>query len=321
MTTRLLVPLGVCAAVLAGCGVAKAPVRSAPASATQSAAGRSVSPPTTSEPPVEINPSQGGNLLPAGTIVNGHVTRPIILDGGTLRIEPSPSALSPTVTLQQADSVVKAAQTYTPGTLDPADVGLGIVDLAASVSGGLPPYSNRFAWVAILGPQSQVAISCPGVTGGNSGPATPSAQVVLIDARTGADVLDYRSRGNGPCGGPITGPSVQRAQEVISIPWTGVGETPVSKQQLHQLFPPTANVPDRDVNWVIRYTVPRCATVRDSGVYDRTGPSQPILYVEVHVPISPPAACTPSKTVTQDFGPETVPISQAQHAPTGTRSL
>jgi hypothetical protein len=272
--------------------------------------------------PVNLNPSTPGSLLPRGTIVDGRVLRPIIIDGGALRIDPAPSTLSATFTLEQARSVVKAAQTHDQGTVlqstaSQADVGFGVVDLADKLSVGLPAYSDRPAWVAILKPRSATMYCPPTSASSTSGSATPVVDVVLLDAQTGTDVLDYRSRGSGPCGGQITGPSIQRAQEIISIPWISVGESPLTQKQVQQ-FPPNANLSNSAVNWTIQYTVPRCATIFDSpGIYEPTGPNNPVLYVDAQRPITPPSSCPPARTVTNTFGPETTSLSQAKHGPTG----
>jgi hypothetical protein len=258
-----------------------------------------------------------GAVLPPGTIVGGRVARPIIIDGGTLTIDPAPTTMSPAVTLEQATALAKAAQTYASGASEAADIGFGVVDVATSLSNGLPSYRYRPAWVALWGPQTEASVSCPGSANGSPTPPTPTIQVVLIDSQTAGDVLDYRSRGSGPCAGQITGPSVQRAEENVSIPWTAVGETSVSQEQLHRIFPPTANLPKSAVSWMIRYTIPRCASVPATGVYDTAGTAHPVLYVQAQVPISPPSSCAPAKAVTQSFGPETVAINQVGHAPTG----
>ena len=274
-------------------------------------------PQPTDTSPVEVSPSIGYPILPAGVIVDGRVVRPILVDDGTLTVEPASSRVSPAVTLEQAEQIAKAAQTYSSGPIDAFNIGFGIVDLSTSVSNGLPAYSGRPAWVALWGPQSEVGVSCPAV-GSDSSPLTPTVQVVLIDSQTGGDVLQYRSNGNSPCGGPLIGPSVGRALENISIPWTALGETSISQEQLRRLFPPSPNLPQNAVSWTIRYTLPPCASEPATGVFD-SSTDHPILYIEAQLPISPPPSCSPAKTVTQDWGPETTPINKVGHAPTGIR--
>ena len=267
--------------------------------------------------PVEVSPSADGTLLPPDAIVNGRVARPIIVDGGTLTIDPVPESMSPVVTQDHAAEIVQAAQTYTSGVADPAEIGFGLADLDTSLSNGLPSYTSRPAWFGLWGPRTEAGVSCPGATGGITTPPVPTLHVVLLDSQTAGDVLEYRSRGSSPCGGQISGPSVQRAQQNISLPWTAIGETPMSQQQLRRLFPPTANLPKHPVSWIIRYTVPPCASNPETGVFDTAGTNLPVLYVEVLVPISAPPSCASAKTITQSWGPETVPITQVSHARTG----
>jgi hypothetical protein len=273
--------------------------------------------PLSPAPPVELVPPSTSTALPAGTIIGGRFTRAITLDGGALIIEPPPASTSAKFPIEQADQIIGAAQPYNPGKFTPGDTGLGIVDLADSVAPGLPAYTDRAAWIAVVGPDTNAAVSCPGASGGIA--PVPTVDVIIVDAQSGGDVLDYRSKGNGPCGGTLTGPSAKRAEETVSIPWTAVGDQPVSEQQFHQLFPPNAVMPKGEETWVITYTIPRCAMLFDSpGIYEQT---TPVLYIEVQEPISPPATCAPSKTVTQSFGPEDVPVSEAGHAPTGVDAL
>lgn len=266
--------------------------------------------------PVRVDPSQPGALLPAGTIVDQRVARPIILDGGALRIDPAPATVSAAFTLKKALSVAQAA---TAGAVHKADLDFGIMHLAGALTAGLPSYNGVAAWVAIRGPQS-VEVSCLPTRRTTQHSFRPRVEVLLMDAQTGGDVLDYVSRGTGPCGGRVGGPSVQRAKESLSIPWTAVGETPVSEQELHELVPPGATLPTGRVNWTIRYTVPRCTASVAPEVDDPLN-REPTLWVRGERPVSPPASCTPANTITRTWGPESVPIAKVRHAPTGIKGL
>jgi hypothetical protein len=263
---------------------------------------------------VTLNAAARGGLLPSGTFMDRRVARPIAVDRGALRIDPPPMSQSPVVPFEQANAIVNAARSYDQGIVVPADIGFGIVYVNDAFSAGLPPYSGRSAWVAVLAPPPSGGADC--VAGG--GAVEPRAHVVIIDAETGDDVLDYQTRGTGPCGGIVNGPTVQRAQEITSLAWIGVGQRPVTAQQTQRIFPPGVTVPAGAVNWVLRSTIPPCGSITASGVDYPSGLSTlPALYVDAQVPIDQPSSCPPAKTVTTTLGPENTPISQVQHAPTG----
>ena len=256
-------------------------------------------------------------------IANHRLVHTVRLDGGKLILGP-PQNSDASISLNRAQRIVAEALTGSPGSYNPALVAVGRVTLNESTT-GLPLYTNRLAWVALIGPQ--MAFSCLGSFSGESYATRPlSFDVVLLDAGSGGAVLQYRTRGVGLCGGTIEGPAVQRATEILSLPWTAIGQTPVTQQQIQRLVPP--NAPNAAsaaatlksaVNWVIRYTIPACGTQFDSGVY-MINPTKPILYIDASVPISPPSHCSPARTVNTTWGPEDVGISQAGHAPVGLAS-
>jgi hypothetical protein len=241
------------------------------------------------------------------------VVRPIVVDNGALRIVPAPPAQPARLSFQSAYKTVKAAQTYDQGTFIAADVGYGDVSLSTALTKKLPDYQSRYAWVAFLGPQK--AFSCAAYGGGV---LQPAFHVIIVDARTGKAVLDYRSRGTGPCGGKVTGPVVQRAEEILSLRWRALADQPVTAAQAHQLNAPGGTFAPNSVNWVISYTIPRCGKAADNGLYYLSGLGEPpTLYVDAQVPIDPSRSCARSRVVTTTFGPERTPASTARHAPTG----
>jgi len=252
-----------------------------------------------------------GSGLPVSAVSGHRVVRQISFDEGDLVIDP-PRTAHALVTLGHAEKIVAAAMTASPGSYNPALVALGRVTLRHEAA-GLPRYAGRLAWVALVGPQ--VGISCPGMMTGGSGPeAAPSVSVVILDAQSADAVLHYRSRGAGPCGGPAVGPTLERAAEVLSVPWTAMGEHAVAPGS--SPFPPGAPVPPHQVDWVIRYTIPACGTQFDSGTY-AFPPGTVTLYIDVTVPISAPARCAAARTITTTWGPESVDIGQARHGPVG----
>jgi hypothetical protein len=77
------------------------------------------------------------------------------------------------------------------------------------------------AWVGIAWDEPQ---TCPGST--TTVPASSSGggyTAIVIDARTGHDVLAYASGGSAPCGGAAASPVVTAPDELVSVAWQPVG--------------------------------------------------------------------------------------------------
>ncbi|MGH9018731.1 MAG: hypothetical protein ACRDY1_13360, partial [Acidimicrobiales bacterium] len=99
----------------------------------------------------------------------------------------------------------------------------------------LPSYHHRLAWVGIVW---GTTTTCPG-TGTNTTGSTTTAPLssaatvyvaVVIDARTGRQVLAYQSGGASPCTGASEAPAVTRPDELLSVPWTIVGSASTAVQ-------------------------------------------------------------------------------------------
>jgi hypothetical protein len=238
-------------------------------------------------------------------VVDGRFTRELVVDEGTLVVQPAAAGTVPVVTLSIARTLVGAAQSGEGEAWQAAQViGFGIVSIDTSITKGLPSYDKRAAWVALV-PGS------PDVRFAAATAPQPSFEMIVLDADSGADVLVYRTAGLGLCGGPadctpvLHGPSVEAATEIVSVPWTATQR------------PDPYNTGRLD--WVVSYNLPSCAVIFDSpGVYWTRGVGGPVdLYVDLEEPMDPARSCPPPHLGVSVFGPETTPISQVGHAPLG----
>ena len=85
----------------------------------------------------------------------------------------------------------------------------------------LPSYRHRLAWVGIVWGAAE---TCTGSTTTHPASAPDTTYIaVLIDARTGHQVLVYRSGGRNPCGGGTRSPRVTEPNELLSVAWQPVG--------------------------------------------------------------------------------------------------
>jgi hypothetical protein len=256
-------------------------------------------------PPVVLSAAKGETRLPKNLVIKERFTRPLSVDGGKLVVTPLPPNMSPAVPLSQARRVLAAAESgegdgWRPGRL----LGLGLVSINPALTRGLPRYERRPAWVA-LALQSGAAYAAM------SASPRPFFELIVFDAEHGDDVLVYHGAGLGicvslsGCRSVVSRPRVFPASEIFSVPWRAVTERP---------DPYSAG----RVDWVISYTVPRCASVFDSpGIY-WTGEienSHVVLYIDVEEPMVPELSCSPARVVTSEFGPEATPLSKVGHAP------
>ncbi|HUE59410.1 MAG TPA: hypothetical protein VMO88_07485 [Acidimicrobiales bacterium] len=226
--------------------------------------------------------------VPSAAVANHRVVKDIVLDGGAFTAN-SPGDAKARYSLSRAEKLVLAASTAVHETGSPALVALGRVTLSLKRQGGLPSYRDRLAWIGVM--SSNQSVSCaPSPPGSGSVRVlyAPYFFVVLLDAQTGKDVVDYRTRGTPNCGGEVTGPRVLRADELLSVPWTAEGEQ-------------------------LGYTIPACARLYMQGGYG-WGPET--MFIDVEGPIDPPPHCSPARTVawTSPAG------SEMAHAPTGLTS-
>ncbi|BEP14626.1 hypothetical protein acdb102_29370 [Acidothermaceae bacterium B102] len=161
------------------------------------------------------------------------VTSTWSLDSGSITVAPPPAGFSPTVSELQAGcqlafaSRTNGTMTIAQGKLELATV---TVDPVRSHAGsGVPAYQHRVSWVLVTAP-AYVASSCP--TGGPSLAADPTVradpyELLLVDARTGDDMLAYGERASSSC--PQFGPvpsSVGTPMQRRSLAWTLVSRSP-----------------------------------------------------------------------------------------------
>ena len=191
-----------------------------------------------------------------GAASNGRFTRGVTLDAGNLAISPPPKTARPAISAKLAECNLRAALTdegfpveyeiqlggltFGLATVSVRDSLLTGHSTMQGISGtGLPhppklhPYHQRLAWVAIT--QPSIVSSCPSMpsqpvhstpTPTPKVPKLPGFQVLVIDANTGADGLDYAAARNENCFAGIQTPSLTPAVEDVSIPWTLVSRNP-----------------------------------------------------------------------------------------------
>ena len=107
----------------------------------------------------------------------------------------------------------------------------------------------------------------------------------------------------------MEGPFVHRAYEVVSVPWTKVGQ---ASAQAPPELPPGAPPPMGVEEWLVRYTMPPCGDNWDSGGYYQASRLDG-FYIEVQIPMDRPSHCIPPRSPTQ-----AVPIFfPLRHAPVG----
>ncbi len=258
-------------------------------------------------PPLSLWAAKGETSLPRGLVRDGRLVRGLLVDDGRLVIEPLPLDARLPITLQRAKAVVAAAQSGEGAGWEPAElIAAGVVTIAPGLTKGLPGYESRPAWVALATASDTVRLA-------NSDSPQPWFEVIVLDARTGGDVLVYRSEGLSVCGGPSSAcaptlhqPSVSAARELVSIAWNAVSQRP---DPYGEGF----------VDWVISYALPRCAAIFDGpGIYftgSEYGPAT--LYIEVEIPMVPTRSCSPSRLASSVVGPERSPISAVRHAAVG----
>jgi len=250
--------------------------------------------------------------VPVAAVANHRVVKDIVLDGGALTARPPGSAVA-RYSLGRAKKVVLAAYSDVANgtTYDPILVALGRVTLSLKHAVGLPSYQDRLAWIAFF--QQFTAPPCPSEVAPADGSYSPFFYVVILDAQTGKDALTYQTRGIGDCGGPVRGPYLRRAQELLSVPWTAVGEQPVSSSP--PVYLPGGNTtPTITTEWTIRYTVPACARLH---VASGGGPGPETFLVDVEVPLDPPPHCSPARSVTTTWPSGN---GELAHSPTGLTS-
>jgi len=213
--------------------------------------------------------------------------------GTTTTVAGATTTTGPATTTTHATTTTTLSTTAsTPGvTTTSAGVGSAATTSSAppltTPTPSLPRYDNRLAWVGIAWDGD-----CP-APAGRPRPATRYV-VVVIDADTGASVIDYTSRSAPSCSGPALAASVSRPSELVSVPWQPVGPSSTA----------------------VRVTMPACSTY--FGWTEVPGPSASSVQVVARKPFDPDCG---SKATSVQVVDDVVPLGKAQtqvpHAPVG----
>ncbi len=199
---------------------------------------------------------------------------------------------APTTTTTTTHATTTSSTASTPGvTTTSAGVGSAATTSSAppltTPTPSLPRYDHRLAWVGIAWDGD-----CP-APAGRPRPATRYV-VVVIDAGTGASVIDYTSRSSPSCSGPALAASVSRPSELVSVPWQPVGPASTA----------------------VRVTMPACSTY--FGWTEVPGPSASSVQVVARRPFDPVCG---SRATSVQVVDDVVPLGKAQsqvpHAPVG----
>lgn len=153
-------------------------------------------------------------------VVSHRFVHPFELDGGGLRVLPPPPSYRSHRTVGSVEQ--EALATWQIGGL-PVPVGLGVVTITRHVH-GIPVVRRLIAWIA-LGEESGIW-SCGAFVRYPRHPlALPSPDwvAVVIGDAPHTPALYYQSASDH-CG-PVVPTSVQRATEIVSVPWTLVNGT------------------------------------------------------------------------------------------------
>jgi hypothetical protein len=256
---------------------------------------------------VHLSPSSQPTL-PRGTVVDSRLQRPIIVDGGQMGIAPPPAGATARFSFGRATAQAHRAESGLGDYPQVGSVILGMVWIASDLTRKLPSYQGRLAWVALV-----LSSFNPGAIAG-LGCFNGPPEIVVLDAGTGHDVLDFASPGRSASCPPLetvpTTPTVTAATEVVSIPWTAIGGRRNAQQP--QYF-----------DWHIRVTTPACATVRQGESVASPGfptSGHETLGMLATEPMDTTARCSPARTVTMWLGPEYDPLSRVVHEPLGVQT-
>lgn len=194
-----------------------------------------------------------------------------------------PTTAAPPPTTTTTTTTTTTAPTAATATTQPT---------TTTTTTALPTYDKRLAWVGIAWGATE---NCPGST--TTGPASNGATsyvAVVIDARTGQQVIAYRS-GSSSCTGSTQAPSVTEPNELLSVPWQPVGPASTA----------------------VQIQIPPCGQYYGWTQVATTGGS-PAVQVVVAVPFDPQCGATASQSQAID---QVVPLGSGQglvaHAPVG----
>ncbi len=192
---------------------------------------------------------------------------------------------SQAATLFEATSAVQGSHAH-------AIFGYGLATLEGSRRpAGTPPLRRRGAWVGITWggtTHCPAETTKPGSASTSSGSRRQIYTSVVIYGDHGDGAIVYTSRGAPPCGGPMQGPTVEAAKEVLSVPWQQ--KTPVHAGAIG-----------------ISYRAPACATLFSTAGHGNLHTGQFSLDVEVTVPFDHAACRIATRATTIRLFPSLTP--------------
>ncbi|HEV2361628.1 MAG TPA: hypothetical protein VGS21_07990 [Acidimicrobiales bacterium] len=238
--------------------------------------------------------------LPPGAVVNGVLRRPIVIDGGRMGMAPPPGAVKTISRGQAATQAQRAESGLGFGYSQTGGLVLARVWIASDLTRHTPSYGGRVAWVAFTSWGSSISYAFP---------ICPPLEIVVLDAATGRNVLDFADDDTHLCpdqtqSAVSASPVVSPATEVVSIPWTILAEHPDRYQ--HQYF-----------DWLVRYTVPMCADAAHMETIPPTAGHEQEFAVYVSQMVDEPSRCDAARSVTIWIGPEWASSSSVIHEPLG----
>lgn len=216
MNVRLLSTLLAGTLLVAGCGAST--VDQGPRDVVEGAKAQPA--------PVVVRDAQDARAAVRG----GRVVRPLLFDGGALRIDPAKGRPP----LSELDAIKLVRASSPPGSgiaVSDVVVALGIVSLATPVTAAgdvvvpsrLPAFRGRLGWFVVY---ENSAHSCPAMTASNA-PATKIREplpVRLIAADGSGEGVTYGGAGSF-CGFAPTVPSAHPSFYEVSVPWRVIGAT------------------------------------------------------------------------------------------------
>ena len=196
---------------------------------------------------VNPNPALPTPVSPAipGANVDGGMASAWSLDGGRAIVASAGDA-HPAVDRQQALCTLLAAQDMSHFDVLGDDSGFSLVLanvtiadqlLASPVDVGgevgvqspppLTPFHSRLAWVGVIDPPVMSTCGTDGFASTTPSPPLVPYQLLILDAKTGAEGVVYSARSYSPCtGSPASGPAVSTLTVEASVPWRLLSRDP-----------------------------------------------------------------------------------------------
>jgi hypothetical protein len=216
-------------------------------SASQPSSG-GVSSPIASQPCVDPHPAEPKPVAPAvpNLGANGRLNSTWSLDGGQATIGPAGSA-QPKVQRQQALCTLLAANDISNFDVLDVDSGFSLVlgkvtitDKVLATAEPVPgsegvqqpppprPLHSRLAWIGVIDPPLRSTCGADGFASNPPpGPVLVPYQLLILDADTGTDGIEYEAGANLPCVGSAPfGPQVAALTVNVAVPWRLVSRDP-----------------------------------------------------------------------------------------------